>query len=216
MVRRLSSMSIRLYAAPMSSAIPVVHALAELDVPYELVPIDLSAGDQRTPEFLALNPNGKVPTLVVDGTPMFEALAIMTWLGDRFGVARGLWPAADSAQRLEAMSWATWSYVTFGPALVRLNFATSDRVPSELHSPAMAEHAQRELQGVLGLVEDRLATRPWLLGDDFTLVDLIVASAITYGTYCGVPVSEHARVQDWLRRFRERPAFRRAWEPEAA
>jgi glutathione S-transferase len=56
-----------LYAAPMSSATPVVHALAELQVPYELVPIDLSAGDQRRPEFLALNPNGKVPTLVVDG-----------------------------------------------------------------------------------------------------------------------------------------------------
>jgi glutathione S-transferase len=209
-------MSIVLYAAPMSSATPVVHALDELEVPYELVPIDLSAGDQRKPEFLALNPNGKVPTLVVDGTPMFEALAIMTWLGDRFGVARGLWPAADAPERLEAMSWATWAYATFGPTIVRLNFAASDRVPSELRNPAMAAHTHREMQALLGLVDERLATRAWLLGDAFSLVDLIVASTITYATYCGMPVADHARVVDWLRRFHERPAFRRTWHAAAA
>lgn len=209
-------MSITLYAAPMSSATPVVHAIAELEVPHELVRVDLSAGDQRKADFLALNPNGKVPTLVVDGTPMFEALAIMTWLGDRYGVARGLWPAADSPQRLEAMSWATWAYVTFGAGVGRLHLATSDRVPAELHHPAMADHVKRELQGLLALLDARLAKRPWMLGDDFTLVDLIVGNVVTYGTYCGVAVSDHAHVQDWLRRFHERPSFRRAWEPQAA
>ncbi|MBZ5709504.1 glutathione S-transferase family protein [Nannocystis pusilla] len=209
-------MSILLYAAPMSSATPVVHALAELDVPHERVSLDLSAGDQRRPEFLALNPNGKVPTLVVDGTPMFEALAIITWLGESFGVARGLWPAADAPERLEAMSWATWGYVTFTPAIARLNYATSDRVPRELHSPAMAEHTHRELQALLGLVDQRLATRRYLLGDAFTLVDLIVASAITYSTFCGVPVADHPHVKDWLRRFQERPTYRRAWGVAAA
>lgn len=209
-------MSILLYAAPMSSATPVVHALDELEVAYELMPVVLSAGDQRRPEFLALNPNGKVPTLVVDGTPMFEALAIMTWLGDRFGVARGLWPAADAPERLEAMSWSTWAYVTFGPAIVRLLFATGDRVPGELHSTAMAEHTHRELQALLGLVDQRLATRAWLLGDAFTLADLIVASTITYATFCGVPVADHAHVQDWLRRFQERPAYLRTWHAAAA
>jgi glutathione S-transferase len=209
-------MSIRLYAAPMSSATPVVHAIAELEVAHELVPIDLSAGDQRRPEFLALNPNGKVPTLVVDGTPMFEALAIMTWLGDRYGVARGLWPAADAPERLEAMSWSTWGYVTFGSAIVRLLFATGERVPGELHSPAMAEHTHRELQALLGIVDQRLATRAWLLGDAFSLADLIVASTITYATFCGVPVADHVHVKDWLRRFHERPAYRRTWQAAAA
>ena len=101
-------MTITLYAAPMSSATPVLTALTELEVPHEMVPMDLSAGDQRKPDFLALNPNGQVPTLVVDGTPMFEALAIMQWLGDRFGVERGLWPASDAPERLVALSWSTW------------------------------------------------------------------------------------------------------------
>jgi len=89
-------MSITFYAAPQSSASPVSCALRELGVPHERVNLNLAAGDQRKPEYLALNPNGKVPLLVVDGTPLFEALAILQWLGDTYGVDKGLWPAAGS------------------------------------------------------------------------------------------------------------------------
>lgn len=209
-------MTIQLYAAPMSSATPVVHAIAELGVDHELVPVDLAAGDQRRPEFLAMNPNGKVPTLVVDGTPMFETLAILSWLGDRFGVARGLWPAADAPARLEAMSWTTWAYVTYGTVLVRLNQACSDRMPGALHHAGQAEQAQRELQELLRLVDARLATRAYMLGETFTLVDLVVASVITYSTFCGVPVDDHPHVKAWLARFQERPAYQRAWQAAAA
>src|SRR5690606_23356822 len=77
-----SNPSLTLYAAPMSSATPVRMALLELDVPHEVVLFDLSKGDQKAPAFLALNPWGKVPTLVIDDTPMFEASAILQWLGD--------------------------------------------------------------------------------------------------------------------------------------
>src|SRR3954469_24977510 len=101
-------MSMVFYAAPQSSSSPVACALQELGVPHERVNLNLAAGEQRKPEYLALNPNGKVPLLVVDGTPMFEALAILQWLGDRYGVEKKLWPAADSPARLEALSWTTW------------------------------------------------------------------------------------------------------------
>lgn len=204
-------MSITLYAAPMSSATPVLNAFAELDVPHEVVQMDLSAGEQRTSDFLALNPNGKVPTLVVDGTPMFEALAIMQWLGDRFGVERGLWPAADDPARLEALSWSTWAYVTFGYTLSRLIYATSERVPKELHHPVLATHAEKEIQELLGLLDARLATRRFLLGSEFTLVDLIVGGAVTYGSYCGVSTEAHGHVAAWLAHFHARPAYHRTW-----
>lgn len=199
--------SIVLYASPWSSATPVIHALAELGIPHEVVRVDLAAGDQRRPEFLALNPNGKVPTLVVDGTPMFEALAIMQWLGDRFGVERGLWPAADAPQRLGALSWSTWAYVTFSGELQRFNFASSERVPAERHNRAQAEHSAAQLQALLGLLDAQLASRPYLLGDAFSLADLIVASAVGYGTMCGVPVEDHPHVEAWLGRFRARDAY---------
>lgn len=97
------------YEAPLSSAIPVAWALAELEVPHERVRFDLASGRQRSPEFLALNPNGKVPTLVVDGAPMLEALAILQWLGDQFGAEQGLWPTQDAPERLTALSWTTWA-----------------------------------------------------------------------------------------------------------
>ena len=204
-------MSITLYAAPMSSATPVVIALAELEVPHELVNVDLSREDQRRPEFLALNPNGKVPTLVVDGTAMFEALAIMQWLGDRFGVERGLWPPADAPERIEALSWSTWAYVTFTSTLQRLNHAASEQAPAQFHNSALAKHSHEELQTLLSLLEARLASQPYLLGDSFSLADLIVASVITWATFCGVPVDDHARVKTWLQRFHERPAYKRTW-----
>lgn len=208
--------SIILYASPMSSAIPVVQALAELEVPHEQVTLDLAAGDQRRPDFLALNPNGKVPTLVVDGTPMFEALAIMQWLGDRFGVERGLWPAADSALRLEALSWSTWTYVTFSATFQRFQHSSSDHVPAERHNRAQAEHAAAELQTLLGLLDARLASHPYVLGATFSLTDLIVGNGINYGNFCGMPVDDHPHVQSWLTRFRARESYGKAMGESAA
>jgi glutathione S-transferase len=202
-------MSIVFYEAPMSSASPVACALRELDVPHERVRLDLAAGDQRKPEFLKLNPNGKVPTLVVDGTPMFEALAIMMWLGERFGMAARLWPAADDPARLEAMSWSTWAYVTFGSVLYRVVLATSvDTLKNTAHAEHAQKDAQKDAQSLLGILDGHLASRPYLLGQSFSLADLIVGSVIAYGTYVGIPVDAHAHVQDWLARCQARPAWR--------
>jgi glutathione S-transferase len=209
-------MSLKLYAAPMSSATPVVHAIRELQVPCEIVMLDLKAGDQRKPEFLALNPNGKVPTLVVDGTPMFEAVAILQWLGDRYGVERGLWPAADAPERPTALSWTAWAYVTVGAQIQRLNYARSPNVDPRLHHAPAAESALTELDRLVGLLDARLAQRPYLLGEAFSLADLVVGSVVTYGTYCGVPVDRHPHVGAWLERFQARPAFREAWGAAAS
>jgi GST-like protein len=200
-----------LYASAMSSATPVVLALTELDVPHELVHVDLTAGDQRKPEFLALNPNGKVPTLVIDGKPMFEALAILQWLGDRFGVERGKWPAADTRERFEALSWSTWSYVTFGGALQRFVHATSERLPAEGRGKAQAKLAADELQSYLALLEARLDGRSHLLGDDFSLLDLVVGSVVAYATICGMSTDAHPRVAAWVGRFKARDAYQKVW-----
>lgn len=204
-------MSIIFYNAPFSSALPVACTLNELGVPHERVQIDLASGAQKKPEFLALNPNGKVPTLVADGTPMFEALAIVQWLGERFGVDRRLWPAAAAPARMTALAWTTWGYVTFGTALQRLTFATSERVPAELHHPAQAAHAQQELQQLLGMLDARLASQPHMLGVDYSLVDLLLANMIRYATLCGVPIAAHRQVNAWLVRCHARPALSAEW-----
>jgi GST-like protein len=201
-------MSIVFYEAPMSSATPVACALAELGVPHDRVRLDLKKGDQRKPEFLALNPNGKVPTLVVDGTPMFEALAIMMWLGDRYGVAKGLWPAADAPARLQAMSWSTWAYVTYGALVRGLTYAAHPMVDASMHNAAQEATIRRELGRLLDLLEARLASQAYLLGDDFSLTDLIVASVLGYGAMVGASVDAHPVVKAWMGRCQARPSFR--------
>lgn len=200
--------SLVLYAAPMSSATPVVQAMVELDLPHEQVQIDLTTGAQRRPEFLAMNPNGKVPTLVVDGTPMFEALAILQWLGERFGVERGMWPAAHAPERLEALSWSTWAYVSFGAPLQRFIYASRDRAP--------AEQAAADLQALLKVLDTKMAAHSYILGDAYSLADLIVSGVVGYGAMCGVSVDDHPHVQAWLARCRERESFKKIWAEATA
>ena len=200
-------MSIIFYSAPWSSASPVASALAELDVPHEKVTFDLAAGKHKEPEFLALNPNGKVPTLVVDGTPMFEALAILTWLGECYGVSRGFWPAEKDPARLTAMSWCSWSYVTYAANLMLLNVSRSERVSPELHNPALTVHSKKELDRLLGMLEARLGKQKYMLGASYSLVDLVVASVVGYGVFVGVPVDGFPRVKAWLADFQSRASY---------
>lgn len=204
-------MTITFYEAAFSSATPVACALAELGVVHERVRFDLTAGAQKQPEFLALNPNGKVPTLVVDGTPMFEALAIIQWLGDRYGVQQGLWPAADSLERLQALSWSTWTYVTLGSVLTRRLWARGELLSPELRSAPQQELAEQELGRLLSLLEARLAQRSYVLGEAYSLVDLVLASMLTWATFSGVSLENHARIQSWLAACRVRKAFASTW-----
>lgn len=204
-------MSLKLFAAPMSSATPVVCALAELDLDCDVVMLDLAQGEQKRPGYLALNPHGVVPTLVVDGTPLFETLEILQWLGDRHGVERGLWPTADTPERLAALSWTAWVYVSYGALVNALNFAQSPRVDAGLHHPPLAQDVLQRLDAALGRLDAELERRPWLLGDTYSLVDLTVACVVTYSLYCGVSVEGHPHVRDWLRRFHARPAYAAGW-----
>src|SRR5690242_11716885 len=100
---RRNPMTAKFYYSPMTSATRVHWALEELGVPYEKIKLDLTAGDQKKPEYLALNPNGKVPLFVdEEGRPIFESLAILLYLGERYGVAKGLYPAS-AIERAESL-----------------------------------------------------------------------------------------------------------------
>jgi len=197
-------MSLVFYWHPMSSATPIACALAELAVPHERVKIDIRAGEQRTPEYLAINPNGKVPCLVVDGTPLFEGLAIHLWLGEHFGVAKGLWPHDGTPARLEAMSWCTWAYVTYGAVIGRVWLATSD---DALRDADHAAAAIRTATALLDLLQARLSQQPWMLGEAYSLVDLVVGQVVGYGTYLGAAVEAHPAVAAWLQQVQARPAM---------
>ncbi|HEY9274009.1 glutathione S-transferase family protein, partial [Achromobacter sp.] len=154
---------------------------------------------------LALNPNGKVPTLTVDGAPLFEALAIHLWLGERWGVEQGLWPAAGTPQRLAAMSWCTWAYVTYGAVISRLHVVAHGDEQSR--DTRQAERAIADLDSLLGLLDAHLTRQPWMVGDKYSLADLVVASVVGYTAFLGAPVAAHPKVQAWLSTVKARPAM---------
>lgn len=101
-------MGLTFYSSAMSTATISELVLEELAVPCERVRIDLRKGESRSAQFLRLNPNGKVPVLVHDGTPIWESAAITLYLGEIFGVANGLYPEPGPV-RGEAMKWVVWS-----------------------------------------------------------------------------------------------------------
>src|SRR5580704_18558275 len=108
---------IKFFYAPQSSATRCQVALEELGVPYEKVRIHLDKGDQKKPDFLALNPNGKVPALTDGDAKLFESLAIITYLGEKYGTEKGLWPKVGSPEHAQALAWMFWSVNEPQPAL---------------------------------------------------------------------------------------------------
>lgn len=203
-------MSITFYFAPQSNASRIHWTLEELGVPYEKVQLDLRAGDQRKPEFLALNPNGKVPTIVVDGTPMFESLAIQIFLGERYGVSKGLWPALGSPEHIQALTWITWGQVTFAAPVMTYFRNTSDWVPAELHNAKQAEAALAEIHGNLKLLDARLEGRQYITGDQFTIADLDLSSVMDWSLgWLKIDASGLEHLAAWRKRCSDRPSASR-------
>lgn len=201
-------MSIKFYYAPHSNATRIHCTLEELGIPYEKIKLDLSAGDQRKPEFLALNPNGKVPTIVIDDTPIFESVAIQIALGERYGVGKGLWPPLGSSDHLQALTWITWGQVTLAAGPLRYFQNTSTYIAAEAHNAKQAELAMEEFVTSLGILNDRLSGRPYVVGDRFSLVDVDLAAVLGWAlSMMKLDLSTYPHLAAWLGRANQRPAM---------
>lgn len=210
-------MTTTLYAATRySSATPVEQAFLELGIPHETKRLDLEAGEQHHAEFLRLNPNGLVPTIVVDGKPLYEGLAIIQYLGDHHGVERGLWPAPGTGERLQALSWTTWAYAHLQWAIRIMMFSSHAMVPAELHHAPLANHARKLQRERLAVLESHLEDRDYIVGENYSLVDLILANLLGWGVSIGVDLEGLPRVAQWLARCTDRPSHREIYGPPAS
>ena len=204
-------MSIRLYSWQPSSAPGARWALEELGVPYEYIQLDRAKGEHRAADYLAINPNGKVPALVDGGQPYFESLAILLHLADSYGEKRGLWPA-DAAGRAEALCWSVWAITELRMYMMQFLYHGADTPVSYKpadRSKATADYNHRQYAWMLDVLDGRLATRPYILGDAFSLADIPAASALLVGLALGGGVEGRKNVAAWLERCRARPAFAR-------
>lgn len=198
-------MSLVFYHSPMSTAEVTNIVLAELDVPHERVVVELRQGGTKTAEYLKLNPNGKVPLIVHDGTPIFESAAITMYLGEVFGVDKGLYPAPGT-KRGEAMKWIVWANVSLAEAVSRWARNTMEWAPADHRNEKAGEAALEDLHGLLGILNGALEGRAYLGGDDYTLADAHVGSLVDWVGHMKVNLAAYPHLQAWIERCGARPA----------
>ena len=204
-------MSLIFYYAPMTSATRIHWALEELEMPYEKKKIDLASGEQKTPEYLAMNPNGKVPLVVDEGLAIYESLAILIYLGERYGVDKGLFPA-PGMQRAESLTWLCWAQATLADAGARMMRNTSERFPADERNAKAGESAKKEVHDALGIVERALEGKEYLVGGKFSYADLAIAGFVPFFARIGVDLSPFKNIQAWIARCTSRPALARAMQ----
>ena len=197
---------LKIYGTSRSRASRVLWAVRELGVDFEQVDINPRNGDHKTPEFLAINPNGRVPAMDDDGVKLFESIAINLYLAKTYGSAgaAALYPtgAADEGRTLQ---WSVWA-ATELEGLLMTCMAERMFKPEADRNPAVAADAEERLQRPLKVLDDHLGAHAWLVGDHFTIADLNVASALGSAGMAGVDLSAFANVTKWLAACTARPA----------
>ena len=195
---------VNLYTAPTPNGRKVSIALEEIGVPYDVIPVDINGDDHPTPEFLALNPNQKIPVLDDDGLVIWESGAILLHLAEKHGK---LLPA-DPAGRMAAIQYAFFQTGGFGPNLGRL--AAQLRRPAEERNAEMVEIFSGEIRRLVEVIDRVLSDgRPYLAGE-YSIGDIMHYPWCAPVLALKAPaLMAHPRVVTWLERIGERPAVQR-------
>ena len=187
-------------ASPNSRKAMMVNEMLGLNIPTAIV--DLQAGEQKAPGFLALNPNGKVPVLEYDdGTTLWESNAIINRMAAMTDTK--IWPKTDA--RYDIMRWQHWEGCHWTPAcgkFISKHFFGNDSIDL-----AAAEADLRPLAGVL---DGHLAGRDWLVGAGITTADVAVAAILTYREPCQYPLAGFANIGRWMGRIEALDAWQKA------
>ena len=196
---------IKLYGVPMSRALRSLWALEEIGVEYESVPVNF-IGDSKKPDYLAINPNGRIPALVDGDLTLFESMAINLYLARKYD--GGLQPRAleDEAR---AVQWSFWSMTELEPHLLKM-LLNRVMLPEDQRNASEAEAGVADLHAPLGVLDGALADRSYLLGDSFTIADLNVASVLSWAIFVGLDLTGYPRVKAWFDTCLGRPAVARA------
>ncbi|MCE9625346.1 MAG: glutathione S-transferase family protein [Deltaproteobacteria bacterium] len=176
--------------------------MAELGVPCERVKLDLKAGDAHKPDFLKINPNGKVPAIVHEGTAIWESAAITMYLGEVFGVDAKLYPASGP-KRGEAMKWIVWGNVTLGEAASRLAYSFA---PDAEGADQTAAKAKTDIAARLKILDDALVNKSFLLGE-YSLADTHLHGFLSWLGMMQFDLKAFSHVTEWLKRCNQRPAL---------
>ena len=170
--RTYTTRVIDLYTAPTPNGWKASIALEELGLPYTVHVVNLLAGEQRDPEYLKINPNGRIPTIVDrerDGFAVFESGAILIYLAEKTG---RLMPQ-DAARRYETIQWLMFQVGGVGPMFGQVGFFHKF-AGRNFEDKRPRDRYVGEAKRVLRVIDARLAERAWMMGDDYTIVDIAI------------------------------------------
>jgi glutathione S-transferase len=203
-------MTITLWGRASSANVQKVRwALAELGLAYEHVPLGGRYGGNKTPDYLAMNPNGLVPTLRDGELTLWESHAIVRYLVGAYGVG-ALWPE-DTKARALVDQWADWTATTFQPAWLDV-FWSFVRTPEPQRDAGRVAKTVAETERCLGLMDGQLAKTQFLAGEVLTYADIVAGAAMYRWTTMEIEREPHPNVERWHKQLRERQAFRETVE----
>ncbi len=205
-------MTLKIYGIAASRASRPLWVAHELGLAYEHVALPYQGGATRTPEFLAINPNGHIPVVDDDGVLVWESMACALYLAERFKAADGSSLAAmNHAERAEILRWTFWAVTECEKDALTVLMHTFV-MPPDRRKPELAEEAARRLVAPLKVLEQHLGgsaqgpARAWLAGERFTVADIAVASVLAWVRPAAHLLAACPHSADWLARCLARPA----------
>lgn len=200
-----NSQMLQLYGNPRSRAMRCLWMLEEMGTPYRLVERTTRADDLQTAEYLRLNPNARIPTLVDGDLVLWESMAINLYLAQKY---QGPMHCADATVLGLAAQWSFWAVLEIEHLL--LNLLEHRALLAEFsRDPSVVERNELLLRKPLKILNDALAARGHLAGDSFTIADLNVASILIWGKMARFDLSACPDLKRWLDACLARPAYQR-------
>jgi len=197
-----SKTGLTLYTAPTPNGWKVSVALAELGLAYETVAVNLLGNEQKQPEFLALNPNGRIPVLVdhdANDLVIFESGAILIYLAEKTGK---LLPV-DTRGRMAALQWLMFQMGGVGPMMGQAN-VFSRYLPEKI--PVAIERYQNECRRLFEVLDTRLGQAEWLAGSEYSIADIANWCWVRTYRWSGVEIEGLTHLRRWLDAMKVRPA----------
>jgi glutathione S-transferase len=195
----------KVYGTSMSRAGRALWCLEEVGVKYDHDPVSFQA--TRTPDYLKVNPNGHIPSLDDNGTVIWESMAINLYLAEKYGKAP-FWPATVEGHA-GAYQWSFWGMTELEPHLIAL-LMNKMFLPAEQRSDTAIKNATEALKAPLKVLDEHVKGREYLLGKDFTIADLNVASVLSLANFIGFDLSGTPGAQKWFQRCLGRESNQRA------
>ena len=206
---------LQLYSLPTPNGVKVSIMLEEIGLPYEPHLVDILKNESRTPEFVSLNPNGKIPAIVDPDGPggkaigLFESGAILLYLAEKTGKLL----AADPILRYETIEWVFFQMASIGPMFGQVGYFHKF-AGREIEDKRPLNRYRDESKRLLGVMDRRLDGRPWIMGEDYSIADISMLGWVRnlvgfYGARELVEFDALKHVPAWLERGLARPAVQR-------